>query len=92
MNGCVRLFISEVEAREGITMLIWRYVVLLVCSMLVLSTFATSIILATQKGCVDIRLGKDGLTIHVDPQCGRPKDEQLDLRNAYSERPSHGVP
>lgn len=55
-------------------MVIWRYVVLFVCSVLVLSTFATSIIIAAHKVCVDITIGPNGLTIHVDSQCGGPKD------------------
>lgn len=49
-----------------------------VCSMLVLSTFATSIILAAHKGCVDITIGPHRLTIHVDSQCCGPKDYHLD--------------
>lgn len=73
-------------------MLIWRYVVLFVCSVLVLSTFATSIILASQKVGFKIIVSSDGITIDVDSQCGRPKDSQRDMRNAYSERPSHVFP
>lgn len=70
-------------------MLIWRYMVLLVCSMLVFSTFATAIIIAVHKGSVDITISPNGLTIHVDPQCSRPKDEQRDMRITHSEQPSH---
>lgn len=73
-------------------MLIWRYVVLFVCSMLVLSTFVTSIILTSQKVCFELKVSLDGITIHVDSQCSGPKDEHRDMRNDYSERPTPAIP
>lgn len=73
IDGCTSRHVC-VEAREGIAMVIWRYVVLLVFSILILSTLAASIILASQKNCFDILVGPHGFTIHVDPQCGGSKD------------------
>lgn len=73
IDGCTSRHVC-VEAREGNAMVIWRYVVLLVFSILILSTLAASIILASQKNCFDMIVGPHGFTIHVDPQCGGPKD------------------
>lgn len=70
-------------------MLLWRYVALLVSSMLILSTFATSIILTSQKVCFKVKVSPEEITIDVDSQCGRPKDSQRDMRNTHSEQPSH---
>ena len=69
-------------------MLVWRYVFLLVLTLLVLSTLAVSIVLATMNGCFDIGLGPEGLAIHFDPHCGRPKDERPAVRTAEHSLPS----
>lgn len=71
----MRLFIAVLEVREGIAMVIWKDIVLVVVlSVLILSILGASIILATNNACFDIGLRLDGFTFRYDPQCGKPKD------------------